>query len=383
MTTVAPTLDVAGAGARLWDVLVIGAGPSGALAARELARRGLAVLLVDRATCPRWKVCGACLGGAARAALAAVGLGDLTERLGAVPLAGMSLLAWGYAARVPLTGWVAVSRAAFDAGLVAAAVAGGASFLPSTWAWLHGATPEARRVRLRRDSSDVEARARVVVVAGGLGATGCTDDVRTVVAPAARLGAGAVLARTPAWCAPGTVYMACATGGYVGMVVTEDGGLNIAAALDAPAVRGHGNVGRLVAATLAEAGTPAIAGLEDLPWRGTPPLTRRVVRPAARRLFLVGDAAGYVEPFTGEGIGWALASGGAVAAVAGRAARRWDDRFAAEWSAHRRHLIGRRQIPCRALAAVLRHPALARAVAAILAGAPRLCAPLLRSIACR
>ena len=49
-----------------------------------------------------------------------------------------------------------------------------------------------------------------------------------------------------------------------------------------------------------------VEGLLDVQWHGTPGLTRRT-RPLARdRLFYLGDAAGYVEPFTGEGIAWAL-----------------------------------------------------------------------------
>ena len=42
------------------DVLVVGAGPAGATAARELAVRGVATLLVDREAFPRRKVCAGC-----------------------------------------------------------------------------------------------------------------------------------------------------------------------------------------------------------------------------------------------------------------------------------------------------------------------------------
>ena len=46
---------------RLWDVVVVGAGPAGAVVARELALAGATVLLVDRRRFPRNKVCGGCL----------------------------------------------------------------------------------------------------------------------------------------------------------------------------------------------------------------------------------------------------------------------------------------------------------------------------------
>src|SRR5262249_26661731 len=69
---VSATLTLEEAARRSWHALVVGAGPAGATAARELARRGLDVLLVDRAAFPRWKVCGCCLNGNALATLAHV-----------------------------------------------------------------------------------------------------------------------------------------------------------------------------------------------------------------------------------------------------------------------------------------------------------------------
>ncbi|MFF9896667.1 geranylgeranyl reductase family protein [Streptomyces longispororuber] len=52
-----------------WDVVVIGAGPAGATAARVAAARGCATLLLERATIPRYKTCGGGLIGASLAAL--------------------------------------------------------------------------------------------------------------------------------------------------------------------------------------------------------------------------------------------------------------------------------------------------------------------------
>src|SRR4051794_23155105 len=43
---------------RLWDVVVVGAGPAGSSAARVAAENGASVLLVDKATFPRYKSCG-------------------------------------------------------------------------------------------------------------------------------------------------------------------------------------------------------------------------------------------------------------------------------------------------------------------------------------
>lgn len=54
---------------KLWDVVVIGAGPAGATAARVAAENGCEVLLLERAAIPRYKTCGGGLIGAALAAL--------------------------------------------------------------------------------------------------------------------------------------------------------------------------------------------------------------------------------------------------------------------------------------------------------------------------
>jgi 2-polyprenyl-6-methoxyphenol hydroxylase-like FAD-dependent oxidoreductase len=72
-------------------VVVVGAGPAGALAALGLARQGVPVLLVERRRFPRWKVCGACLSGQALAALEQAGQGPLLDQLGARPLRSVQL----------------------------------------------------------------------------------------------------------------------------------------------------------------------------------------------------------------------------------------------------------------------------------------------------
>src|SRR5262249_60136413 len=87
------SLTLEDAARRPWHALVVGAGPAGATAARELARRDLDVLLVDRATFPRWKVCGCCLNGNALATLERIGLGDLPQRYAALALTDMRLSA--------------------------------------------------------------------------------------------------------------------------------------------------------------------------------------------------------------------------------------------------------------------------------------------------
>src|SRR5205807_1765500 len=87
------TVRLEEAGDRCWDVVIIGAGPAGAMAARQLARFGKSVLLIDKMHFPRWKVCGCCLSPGALATLRATGLGRLVACCGAVPLYNVELAA--------------------------------------------------------------------------------------------------------------------------------------------------------------------------------------------------------------------------------------------------------------------------------------------------
>jgi flavin-dependent dehydrogenase len=380
--TVPASLTAEEAARRPWDAVVVGAGPAGSLAARALALRGLDVLLADRAAFPRWKVCGCCLNGAALAALDAAGLGALPAACGARPLEGLRLGARGRSAAVPLGRGVALSREAFDAALVRSAVAAGAAFLPRTVVSLGGLCGETRAVSLESDGATYTARAGVVVAADGSGGR-LMARASLGGAPAeagSRVGAGVVVACAPPFYQPGTVYMACGEGGYAGLVRLEDGRLDIAAALDVAAVRSGRGPGPAVARLLGEAGWPVPPGLERLGWRGTPPLTRRAQRLAAERVFAAGDAAGYVEPFTGEGMARALAAGLAVASLAARAARHWDLSLSRAWEAAYRRAVPRRQLTCRASAAVLRRPRLARALIGLLSLAPGVAAPVVRGL---
>lgn len=361
-----------------WDAIVVGAGPAGSVAAAELARRGASVLLVEAATFPRAKVCGCCLNGSALAALAAAGLASVPHRLGAVALSRFRLAAGGRQAEVPLPAGVAVSREAFDAALASKAVRRGADFLPGTRAALVDEDdPQWRTLRLTQGVDVREVRARVVLAADGLGggllarAGVAHADVRA----GSRIGAGAVFVSPTNAYEGGVIHMASGRGGYVGLVRLEDDRLDVAAALDPAGVRDAGGLAELVAAILGEAGWAVPLGLRQASWRGTPALTRQLRQVSGHRLFVLGDAAGYVEPFTGEGMAWAMASAVSVAPLAFAASRQWRPGYAAAW-ARRHRMLARRRTVCWAASELLRRPRLTRAVAAGLGWLPVLAAPV-------
>jgi flavin-dependent dehydrogenase len=378
----APTLGLDEAARRPWDVVVVGAGPAGALAAHELARLGVTVLLVDQAAFPRWKVCGCCLNSQALATLKTMGLGHLPAELGAVPLHHVLLASRGCQALIALAGGVAISRQAFDAALVAAAIAKGSSFLPHARAFVGKVDVTGRTVILRQGERTVEVDARLVLAAGGLGSRLLHNAVlpATVTEQGSWIGAGVIAPGAPPFYTPQIIYMACGAGGYVGLVRLEDGRLDLAAAFDPAFVKRCHHPGAAAAQILREAGMPSVPEWARLSWRGTPPLTRRARKVALERMFVLGDAAGYVQPFTGEGIAWALAAAQAVAPLAMRGARHWQPELMREWTSLYRRIITCHQQTCRAMMMVLRHPGLTRAAIRVLAHFPSLARPVLRRL---
>ena len=366
-----------------YDAVVVGAGPAGSMTARELARRGKRVLMVDRATFPRPKVCGCCVNPRALHVLELAGLGGLAASLGAVPLTSMELASGGKRVVIDHALGVALSRESFDLALIEEAKAAGVQFESGTAATL--LTPDAeegREVRLRRDGVEWRARGRFVV-----SATGLADSLAEGGGPAggrghrlaagSKIGAGCVAPGVPDGYERHRIWMACGAAGYVGLVALEDGRLDLAAAMNPSAVRDAGGIGKLAAEILQKAGLPPVPGVESLAWKGTPALTRTAHRLAEGGVFRVGDAAGYVEPFTGEGMAWALAGGLKLAEILASgdpstAERAWAD-------AHRRE-VGKRQVVCRAARLVLRTPWMMSGLLPILSGWPTLARPVIRAM---
>jgi flavin-dependent dehydrogenase len=316
-------------------------------------------LLVDKAHFPRSKVCGCCLNGAAIRALERLGLLGVLE--GAISLERLRLASGPHSASLVLPRGAALSREVLDARLLDEAVRWGVEFRPGTV--------------VNRDS-ELLAQARVTIVATGLTGGWAAPE------RGSRLGAGIVMpaAGAPTFFRSSVIYMAAGRGGYVGLVRIEDERLDVAAAFDASFVKAAGGLGPAADETLRGVGWPIPAGLAEAPWRGTPALTRRPVRLAERGVFVVGDAAGYVEPFTGEGMAWAVMSAAALAPIAARAIDRWEDSVARDWESAHERLIGRRQRGCRMIARALRSPRLTALGVRLLGLAPALVRPVISAL---
>lgn len=367
-----------------YDVLIAGAGPAGSAAAITLARAGRSVLLLDRSPFPRPKVCGCCLNPRALAALAQLRLAHLPAQFHAHQLDRFCLAVNGRTAHFRHPLGVALSRERLDLALLQAAQDAGATILTQASARLLPVLPdsprEPRSLLIQHEANRHAITAARVVDATGLG--GRLDDpdhpARPVVAPHSKLGAGAIAPAIPHGYHPHSIYMACAPEGYVGLVALEDGRLDIAAALNPRAVPQAGGLAPLAARILSHAGLPPIPEISRLDWKGTPLLTRCAANLAAQSLFRVGDSAGYIEPFTGEGMAWALVGGARLGAILAQNPDDPPDRHHAQWIHAHRRIIRNRQSLCRLAAAILRRPQLANLLLITLNHAPALARPFLR-----
>jgi len=343
------------------QALVIGAGPGGIVVAKLLADAGVQTLLVEAKHFPREKVCGGCLNQRAVKNLCEVGFATALEHCGGIVTDEFELRTAGRSLCLTIPGGLAVTRRTLDDQLALATAAAGvkirygvrASVFPSV-------SDSARRVQLTDESGEsIVVEAGVVVVADGLGASSLTrlTEFRSVVRPHSLVGVGAVL-RTDAshTLTPGTIHMAIGEHGYVGAVHCEVGRINLAAAFSPAVISRREVIPTLVRETLDRAKIELQDDLTQADWRATRQLTRSAGRLAAHRLFVIGDAGGYIEPFTGEGMAAAIEDAIAVTPFVVQAADVWGDTLSDRWEAEQRARQRSRQAACRKLAWMLQRP---------------------------
>ena len=110
------------------------------------------------------------------------------------------------------------------------------------------------------------------------------------------------------------LIMAISDGGYCGLIRLEDNTIDVAAAVHPSKLRIAGSPAKALTLMLSQAFYDNLpyrsCETTKAPIRATPQLTHHTGTTdlACDRVFRIGDAVGYIEPFTGEGIGWSLLS---------------------------------------------------------------------------
>ena len=354
------------------EVVVVGAGPAGSITALLLARAGVPVRLLDRDVFPRDKLCGDTLNPGAWALLSALGLTPPIARV-ARSLHGMVVTGPGRA-RVeggygPGLYGMALRRRVLDALLVEAAAQAGV--IVETGVRVEAPVLEGTRVTGVRVTHG--GRAHVLPADLVVAADGRHSRL------AFGLGLSRFAARPQRW-AYGATYTGVAglgdygemhirTDGYVGIAPLPDGTANVCAVREwrrggAPL---RGDV--LAAALTADA---ALAGrFVHAERRGSVsvlgPLAVDARAAGVPGLLLAGDAAGFVDPMTGDGMRFAIR--GAELAAEGALRELGTGQPAWAWltAARQREFGGKWRIN-RALRGLVASPAGVRCVAALAAG---------------
>jgi geranylgeranyl reductase family protein len=291
----------------IYDVAIVGAGPAGSACAAICAGGGMRTVLLDRAEFPREKVCGDCLNPAAWPVLERLGVEKMVHALPHAPLREVELVSTGgKALRQPLPegdrGEIGIRRSVLDDLLARQAIATGAEFRPGS---------AVERIEHRGEwTLTVEnkiVQARHVVAADGRNST--VARLLGLLPPLTR-DRVAWQARLPLTDeARERVVMRFLPQGYSGLADIGGGEMNLCL------VARPQHLDALRAWAQKRFQPP-----EETVWQSVTPLSRRAIRAVHGTLLLVGDAARVLEPFTGEGITYALATG----ELAGRALLKGD-----------------------------------------------------------
>ena len=330
----------------MFDVAIVGSGPAGASCAAFCANAGLQTLLLERENFPREKVCGDCLNPACWPVLRRLQLSGRVRALSHGALDCVEFIGIGGQAlsvRLPSgdEAEIAVKRSLFDQLIMNRAREAGATICEGKTVTALTAPGNAVE-NWTITAAEQSFAARFLVAADGRNST--VARLCNLLPRSARERI-ALQTHLPLPSGFGNrVVLQFRPEGYSGQAPVGAGELNLCL-VSVP--------GKIAALRDWAEGRFGIS--REHPWRTITPLSRAPIAAGHRSLFLVGDAARVVEPFTGEGIYYALASG-ELAANAIIAQRNGDDAAesaAAYSAAHARLYQGRLWINQLARAAVL------------------------------
>jgi len=341
-----------------WDAVVLGAGPAGALTARLLANDGVDVLLIDKEKFPRAKVCGCCLSARAVQELNAAGLESVLSRERAIKVNEFVWKCEGKTARFLLKGGMSLSRSRLDQALVEESKTSGASFLDESKASVRIGDKEYNEIKIQTPYETFSIRAKITVIATGLHQDVFENksDSPLVVQNNSYIGCASTLEDNSSLYEYGHIYMASSPEGYCGLVRTEDGRLNAAAALNPSSIKKTKSIVEVVSTILKRAHFELPEALPLSHWKGTPPLSCSRKSVSGPRYFMLGDSSYYKEPFTGEGMYWAMAQARLLAALLQKHAYQWKKPLSREWQSLQQQFIRKHAFGCGLVAKTLRSP---------------------------
>lgn len=374
------------------DVLIVGAGPAGSIAGTILARAGVRVRLIDRATFPRDKLCGDTINPGTMAILKRLDLaGDIDRR--ALRIDGMVVTGEGgiaIAGRYPpgLSGR-AIVRRELDWLLLQQAMTAGCRFDAGVAA--HAPFVDGNRVvtgvEVRANGRSHRLDARITIAADGRrSAIGFGLRLASHPRRPRRWAVGAYFERFPRTFPISDANlgeMHVRRGRYIGVAEVPGGLTNVC--LVKPVNRGEADL-RDPAALLADelsrdrlladrfAAARLVAGPVVLG-----PLAVDVHTTELDGLLFAGDAAGFIDPITGDGLRFAICGGELAAAAAIDALTHGWARVHANLAAERRRAFRKKWRFNRALRVVVGSP---RAVSTAAFGA-RLAPAVLRAVIAR
>ena len=302
-----------------FDVVVVGAGPAGAVAATVLARAGARVALFERARFPRDKLCGDTVNPGALAILARLRLASAagTARIDGMVVTGERGVR--ITASYPRgTAGRAILRRTFDHALVEAAAAEGVEISDAVAVRGVIAAPPGGRplIRIARQGRATEQIAARVVIAADGRASRLARSLGIASHPAAprRWAVGAYFTSVRGTTTCGEMHIR--RGRYIGVAPLPGGVTNVCVVTaDRAALRQPQALLRTALAAEPELRERFASARQETPPVMLGPLAVDCASAGVPGVLLAGDAAGFIDPMTGDGLRFAL-HGGELAARA-------------------------------------------------------------------